>query len=906
MLLHTSLGLVYDLLNAVAQSPDYWTILNTAFGSSYSYHLAATQQQQWQARDFSALPPIEIVGSEVLGNASGSYAAGDNTIYLANTFVAGATPEALIIEQAFSPVSNYSVGGRPTSLAVGDFNGDGKLDLAVTNFGSGSVSILLGNDAGGFSSASNYSIGSRPTALAVGDFNGDGKLDLATANIGSINISILSGDGTGSFSPASNYSVGSRPTSLAVGDFNGDGKLDLATTNLGDNSLSVLLGNDAGGFNTASNYSVGRNPTSVAVGDFNSDGKLDLATTNYSSDSTSILLGDGVGGFGTARNYSAGSDPYSVAVGDFNGDGKLDLATANLLSNSVSILQNSTPKITIDAGTTPTESGITGTYIISLDTIAPTGGLVVNFNTTGSTATPITDCTLSAGDNITNLTATSFTIAAGQTTATLNLTAASDAVNDPGETVQINLVGGGDYILGQNSTALLTPATNYSVGSDPYSVAVGDFNGDGKLDLATANRNSGNTSILLGNGAGGFDTASNYSVGGYPSSVAVGDLNSDGKLDLAIADGGLSTLLGDGSGGFGSPAYYNTSPEGKPRPAYAVAVGDFNGDGKLDFATANPYQYNNSVSILLGDGAGGVSTASYYYSVPDFPVSVAVGDFNGDGKLDLATANYASKCISVLLGNGVGGVSTSSYYSVPAYPVSVAVGDFNGDGKLDLATANLEDMGNQINTSVLLGNGAGGFGTAINSTGNSSWSVAVGDFNDDGKLDLTTANPSGDSASILLGNGAGDFSTAGDYSVGSSPYSVAVGDFNGDGKLDLTTANYSDDSTSVLLGADPSTTLTITDVETTPYLAGDNFNLSAVSENADALGLQQETLCLFTLDDFTVPNLRGANEDVFRFTPTAIAANGAISSGQYQTMTFFDGNFYGLGLNDVTGVDFGF
>ncbi|MFN5513742.1 MAG: FG-GAP repeat protein [Cyanobacteriota bacterium] len=154
-------------------------------------------------------------------------------------------------------------------------------------------------------------------------------------------------------------------------------------------------------------------------------------------------------------------------------------------------------KVNITAGTTPVEGGTVGTYTITLDAPAPTGGLVVNFNTTGSTATLTTDYTLAAGSNITNLTANGFTITAGSTTATLNLTAVADAVNDPGETVQINLASGSDYILCQNSTALFSPKTDYTVGTAPYAVAVGDFNGDGKLDFATANYGSSNVSVRL-------------------------------------------------------------------------------------------------------------------------------------------------------------------------------------------------------------------------------------------------------------------------------------------------------------------------------------------------------------------------------------------------------------------------
>ncbi len=213
-----------------------------------------------------------------------------------------------------------------------------------------------------------------------------------------------------------------------------------------------------------------------------------------------------------------------------------DAATITVDGQAISVEMASIPKITIAPGTNPVEGGTVGTFIITLDTPAPTGGIVVNFNTTGSTATILADYSLTAGTNITAVTANTFTIAAGATTATLNVVAVSDAVNDPNETVTVNLTSGGDYILGANSSTSFNPATNFTVGSSPISVTVGDFNGDGKSDLAVANWNSNNVSVLLGTGTGSFGTATNFTVGSFPYSVTVGDFNGDGKSDLAVAN----------------------------------------------------------------------------------------------------------------------------------------------------------------------------------------------------------------------------------------------------------------------------------------------------------------------------------------------------------------------------------
>ncbi|MGF2036394.1 MAG: FG-GAP-like repeat-containing protein [Nostoc sp. CmiVER01] len=589
---------------------------------------------------------------------------------------------------AFYTATDFSVGKGSRSVIVADLNNDGKLDLAISNFYDSTISVLLGNGTGGFANATNFAVGAGPFSVTVADFNGDGKLDLATPNFyTSSTVSVLLGNGTGGFGTATNFSVGNYPTSVTVGDFNGDGKLDLAVAN--GNTVSVLLGNGTGGFGTATDFTVGSVINSVTVGDFNGDGKLDLAMAN--GNTVSVLVDNGTGSFATATNFTVGSNSSSVTVGDFNGDGKLDLAAANVSSNNVSVLLNTTPKISITAGTSPKEGVTDGTFTISLDTPAPVGGLVVNFNTTG-TATATTDYTLAAGTNITDVTANTFTIAAGQTTATLTVKAIADGVSDPNETVTVNLEASPDYILGANSTANFQPATNFSVGTSPISVRVGDFNGDGKLDLAAANIDSNNVSVLLGNGSGKAATATNFSVGTNPRSVTVGDFNGDGKLDLAAANingNNVSVLLGNGSGSFATATNFSVGSN-----PISVTVGDFNGDGKLDLAAANIN--SNDVSVLLGDGTGSFATATNF-SVGTSPFSVTVGDFNGDGKLDLA-ANVSSNNVSMLLGDGTGSFATATNFSVGTSPISVTVGDFNGDGKLDLAAANI----NSNNVSVLL------------------------------------------------------------------------------------------------------------------------------------------------------------------------------------------------------------
>jgi hypothetical protein len=347
------------------------------------------------------------------------------------------------------------------------------------------------------------------------------------------------------------------------------------------------------------------------------------------------------------------------------------------------------------------------------------------------------------------------------------------------------------------------PAVSYPSGNAPESVAVGDFNGDGDPDLAVAAAASGGVIVRLGDGRGGFGAATESVVGEGPASVVVGEFNGDGNPDLAVANedsNTVSVLLGEGNGAF-APAV--TYPVGE-LPS-SVAVGEFNGDGNPDLAVA--IGGADSVLVLLGEGSGGFDPAGSY-NVGSGPASVAVGDFNGDGTGDLAVANDGSDTVSVLLGDGSGGFGQATEFPLltitAAAPVSVAVGDFNGDGNADLAVANAHSN----DVSVLLGDGQGGFGPATNfpvltSLTSRPAAVAVGDFDGDGNPDLAVADNNVGLVSVLLGDGRGGFGPANSFLVGERPFSVAAGDFNRDGNPDLAVVNDGSFDLSVLINRTP-------------------------------------------------------------------------------------------------------
>jgi hypothetical protein len=238
----------------------------------------------------------------------------------------------------FGAKTDFNTGNGPTSLALADFNGDGRLDVVVANKTDNTVSLLLGNGDGTLASKQDFPVGTTPVSVVTGDFNGDGFVDLAVANQASNTISILLGNGNGTFKPQVTYGTGSAPTAIAVGDFNGDGKLDLAVVNQNSATVSGFLGNGDGTFRNRVDYATGNNPVAVQTADLNGDTFLDLAVANFNDDTVSILLGNGDGTFQTQVAYPTTQAPDSIAIADFNEDGRPDLAIAEQTSDTVSIL----------------------------------------------------------------------------------------------------------------------------------------------------------------------------------------------------------------------------------------------------------------------------------------------------------------------------------------------------------------------------------------------------------------------------------------------------------------------------------------------------------------------------------------------------------------------------------------
>ena len=546
---------------------------------------------------------------------------------------------ALAQPPSFIARRDFATGKGPGSVVVADFNGDGKQDLATINQAERGptlhgISVLLGNGDGTFQGHSTvFANGYIPRSLAAGDFNRDGAPDLAVANNGSdntsFNVAILLGSGDGTFQAPVEYAIGQFPSFVAAGDFNRDGLADLVAANQESNDVSVLIGSGDGTFQASVAYAVGIRPRSVAAADFNGDDAADLAVVSLGSHDVSILLANGDGTFQPASSFPTDDRPEWVTVADLDGDGARDLAV-------------------VSAG----------------DGFTPTGHISV-------------------------------------------------------------LAGNGD--------GTFQPGVRHATGVGAVSVSVGDVNADGRPDLLAAALSSAGAGssalVLLASADGAFEAPRAFATGSRPNSVGIGDFDGDGRTDVATANSDADILLGTGDGSFVEAPKY-----GAERHADSVTAGDFNRDGAPDLAVANQ---SDSCSVLLGNGDG-TFHAAQTFAAGDSPMGIASGDLNGDGDLDVATANWLSNTVSVLLGNGDGTLRTAVHYAAGMHPMSVAAADVNGDGALDLAVANDGlQWGSIGRVSVLLGNGDGTFRTPATLTaGRNSRAVAAGDLDGDGDVDL--------------------------------------------------------------------------------------------------------------------------------------------------------------------------
>lgn len=424
----------------------------------------------------------------------------------------------------FYAANNLSItGAYARSVSVGDYNGDGFLDFAVTNY-SQNVAVLLNTRDGSFVEDGSYAAGGCCICIVSGIFDNDNNLDLAVVNSEAGTVSVLYNNGDATFLAAQSYGGVSHPYGLDIGDFNDDGYVDMAVASYFTNRVAIFLNNGNGTFAEAVSYGVGSYPYSLDVGDIDGNGSLDIAVANINSDNVSVLLNNGEGIFAAANNYAVGDYPYAVALGDVKGDEYLDLAVANYGACNAVVLPNE-------------GDGTFGAAEIYLIADSP-GSITLN------------DLN---GDGELDLVLTYF----------------------------YNKL----LVMLNNQDGTFAAPQYYNIGYDPCDISASDFNGDGYFDLVTANTDSNSVSVLLNRGDGTFAAAKNYSTGVEPRSVSTGDFNGDGFLDIVTANYDsetLSVLLNNGDGTFAVEVKYLIGSGSQ-----IVRVADFDNDNRLDLAVTN-------------------------------------------------------------------------------------------------------------------------------------------------------------------------------------------------------------------------------------------------------------------------------------------------------------------------------
>lgn len=472
-----------------------------------------------------------------------------------------------------------------SSVVAGDFNADGKVDLAVAQGNSNLVSVLLGKGDGSFQSGTPYVVGNGPARIIAADLTGSGATDLVSLNQLSNTFSVLVGNGDGTFRPSIDFVAGNLPLGLVAADFNGDGKADLAIANSQDQTLAVPLGHGDGTFAATRSYRADLASKAVAAGDLNGDGRSDLVVINYcgsdsacsSNGTATIFLANLDGSYRAGSTIALGSGPLAVALADLHGAGKLDLVALNGADKTLSIL----------AGNGDGSFGGVQRYSLAA---SPRTVFAGDFNGDGKVDLAIaSDC--------------------GQS-----------ACSQPG-TLDIWL-GHGD--------GSLSASASYTVGFSPVSIAAADLRSTGHLDFVVANacgndsscKSAGTASIFANDGTGKLTAAGEVSIGSSPSAIAIGKLSASG-LDLAVALRGsnqVAVLHANGNGTFAAPVTYavGSAPS-------ALAIADFNGDGQADLAVANAQSSN--VSVLYGSGSSKLQTAVSYpvAADPESLVAIASG-----------------------------------------------------------------------------------------------------------------------------------------------------------------------------------------------------------------------------------------------------------------------------------------
>jgi len=704
----------------------------------------------------------------------------------------------------FAERQTYDLGppAQPWAVTAGDFNGDGRLDLAATIVrvgGDPSVSVLYGQPDGTLGARQDFPSPYGLYGIVAADFTGDGRLDLAVSNTVPHTVSLFPGQANGQFGPYEEFDVGYAPWGMVAGDFNGDDRLDLAVANATGGTVSVLYGQAHGSLGGRLDVDAGGDPRQIVADDFDGDDFLDLAVTRRDDDVVSVLYGLPGGGFGDRRDFGVGMDPLGIVARDFDRDGRLDLAVANTgAGDGVSLLY----------GKADRDFRRQDVYAGRQEWQGPWGITAGDFDRDGRLDLALA-CQFHTVNVLYGQAAGGFgrpeTMASGHAYESI---IAEDFDGDG--RLDLALPNPYDYavsVLHGQPRAGFRGRQDFDVGDDPEHLAVGDFDRDDHLDLVVTNWGDDTVSVLFGEGDGLFGNREDTAVGLEPWDVVVADFDEDEWLDLAVTNEGDNTvtvLYGRPEGGFGDTQVLAVGdwPRG-------IVAGHFDADGRLDLAVTN--SHSGFVSVLYGQTEGGFGRRRDFQS-GFLCWDIAAEDLNGDDRLDLAVTPGESTSVGVLYGQPGGGFADAQIFDVEYYPRGIGIGDFNGDERFDLAVVNPWNAA----VSVLYGQGGGGLGGLEHvEMEMEARYLAVDDFDDDGSDDVAVTNHFGHAyipgmfqgtISVLYGGSGVGLGRREDYHVGGEgddgPTGIASGDLDGDGRLDLVVANDDSNTVRVLLGHD--------------------------------------------------------------------------------------------------------
>ena len=587
----------------------------------------------------------------------------------------------------FESFASITTTTRPTEVVAADLNHDGHLDLAMTGLGF-ALTVSLGDGLGDFGGPAYYGTTQQSDDLVVADLNGDTHLDVALTHVFTNTIDIFTGTGTGVFGAASAITIPATSSSgIVAGDFNDDGSVDLAIG--APSSIVFLPGHGLGGFGTPVSSVIGSGTVDLTSADFDDDGVPDLATTDRSSGSALVLHGTGDGHFTLSQTIPVAPFVHALTSGDLNADGRSDLVVGGT-DGPIFVLLATGPG-QFGAGVPYQAGAVTATLIIDdLDQDGRqdllTGGYDLSILRGDGLGRFAGESSLSFTVPVTDIGAADFD-GDGMPDLVVLQSGSPSTLECPDPRLVSIYCGPPNQVLvlpgmGQ---AHFGPSISSPARCGPAALAIADFNGDGRPDVATANHRAGtcsapSLSVLAGDGHGQFVTFVDLQVPNLPDDIVAGDFDEDGIPDLAVVFGypGLVAVYRVAPG----PALVPAGTWVAPTPPSSLAAGDLNGDGHLDLAVALS---SGNVAVLRGNGTGLIIPAAECAPTPDGGTGpVSIGDFDGDGVRDIAAIGTNSVRVMHALSTGAFCVAPSDEIAIPAGAQGLGTRDLNGDGIDDL------------------------------------------------------------------------------------------------------------------------------------------------------------------------------------------------------------------------------